>query len=159
MNFERQPLDPNYFLSFSPSLARLTILGKKRLLSTVALRGPSVNGRGSCSCEVHWPRIETRGRGYRVGNRGSPGLEEKRYRGEFRRVDDFTRSLSNHRTWRNKRRLLRNPRRGHVTPSRLPVSSKRTGLLLVKFRQLFVSSWKCSSIYIDKQRNNKVDAW
>lgn len=43
------------------------------LLSAVALRGPSVNGRGSCS-KVHWPQIETRGHGPR-GRQAGCGRE------------------------------------------------------------------------------------
>lgn len=42
---------------------------EKRLLSVAVLRGPSVNGRGTCS-KVQWPQIEThvwRGRKKGVG--------------------------------------------------------------------------------------------
>lgn len=44
-------------LSFSPSTST-KLTWEKRLLSVAVLRGPSVNGRGTCS-KVQWPQIET----------------------------------------------------------------------------------------------------
>lgn len=85
-------------LSFSPSTST-KLTWEKRLLSVAVLRGPSVNGRGTCS-KVQWPQIETHVDRVSIAWKGRKKKEKGR--GVWKGLDDFTWIQSSH-TWRNKR--------------------------------------------------------
>lgn len=75
---------------------------EKRLLSVAVLRGPSVNGRGTCS-KVQWPQIEThvwRGRKKRGRERSLEGLMISRERSHRIRDEINVATYEIMRVWR-----------------------------------------------------------